>query len=154
MKKCPYCAEDVANNTKVCPHCWEAINFQQEKKHSNGSRYMNDNEKNILRNIWCIVSNIIMVWIISSIYSAIYESFEIIAISILVLIYTNLNAFIFYRKLQKAEELRNNMLHENKDNKSEAEAKVQRMKRVFYVNKWFTILVYIIALYNILDNIG
>lgn len=127
--------------------------------------------KKILKHTWTVILNLLTIGIIVNIYSSLYESFEKIVVSILILIYLNINTFFATNSQTMMKTLINSenrfielkkLIGQNKDSNyfskeelevAEAEDKVKKVETKFYINMIFNFIMYVIAIVNLLSSI-
>ena len=124
---------------------------------------------------WTILCNIFILFIVFAIFDSIYETFEIIMVSISIFIYLNLNAFTGLWAQQKAMEYHNFTLefikirilleanmdkidkddleYQMKDEKKILQKKLETQKVKFNINMGFALLIQIYSLFNLLNVI-
>ncbi len=117
---------------------------------------------------WTIVINLITLAVLLGIYSNVYESFEIIVVSLLVFIYLSVNSFyVFYARTTVETNLslfdefaRMRKLMKDEVNEYEVEAiqetknKLKKSSVKLYINITFMGIAYLIALFNLFGAIG
>lgn len=171
MKKCPYCAESISVNSTKCKYCWETINNNHssvnEEYYSNHSDFFVKLFKSINWSyVWTVIVNLIELLIIIFIYNSLYDGFEIMVISILIIIYLTIRSIASWTALYKQIEnlallwefkkIRN-LLNEKKDEDYETEEEkiIEAKKRLgkqqikLYINVGFYFIFYIIAIIHL-----
>lgn len=117
---------------------------------------------------WTALINLITLGVVIGIFSSLYESFEIIVVSLLVLIYLSLqtfamsfgqiqinNTFLFAQQFRRVRQLIQkdnlNSYEEDaeKEETKEAKDKADKLTIKMYINAGFAFIFYIIALWNL-----
>ncbi|MCX6734501.1 MAG: hypothetical protein NTZ25_01160 [Candidatus Peregrinibacteria bacterium] len=118
--------------------------------------------------VWTIIANLISIWFVLAIYSKVYESFQVIAVSILILIYSNLQGFLMSQGKTNtrniffidAEFKRIRKLLNNEPTKSEMEEMKEAQKTVnramvnVYISAIFLFVLDIIAIVHLFGAIN
>jgi len=118
--------------------------------------------------IWTVVVNLITLFVVFSIFSSVYGSFETIVISMLVLIYVGLvtstgaagqtkmqeillvhEEFKRLRKILKEEQTEDEVEFEKEDVES-AKKQMKKVQIKFYINAGFNTIIFITAILNLL----
>ncbi len=153
---CTKCGSKLEPGARYCDSCWLAIEAKN---------YWQDvNWMKVLGYLWVIAINVIAVLIVIAIYDGIYDSFETIVVSLLIIIYCDLRAFsmnygvlnsrfVFWLndELKKIRVL----LKEKPNDYEEAEMEKLRinteknMTKVF-INGGSILLIFLIAIVNLL----
>ncbi len=153
---CTKCGSELESGAKYCDSCWLAIEAKN---------YWQDvNWMKVLGYLWVIAINVIAVLIVIAIYDGIYDSFETIVVSLLIIIYCDLRTFAMnYGVLNSRfvfwlnDELKKIrvLLKEKPNDYEEAEMEKLRinteknMTKVF-INGGSLLLIFLIAIVNLL----
>jgi len=166
-KSAEYCGisrNEFENSSAILKHVDELLNGKEAvpSKDSN-----NEKPKKVywhwLDYAWAVIVNLITIGVIVSIYSVVTESFEIIVISFLILIYLSIQSFsMIYGKTATetafaldAEFKRIRKLLKDEPNKSETEGMSEAKKKVdramvkMLINAIFLSIIYLIALFHL-----
>jgi len=166
-KSSEYCGvsrDEFGESSEILKYIDKLLNEKEDA----GSKIDNDEAKkknywDWIRYIWTFIVNIIAVVIVLSIYGAVYKKFEIIVVSILILIYLSLQSFIMFYGRTITENIffldtefkRIRKLLKDEPNKyekeeiQEAKKKVDKASIKMYINAAFLFVIYLIALFNL-----
>ncbi len=153
---CTKCGSELESGVKYCDLCWVAV----ENK-----TYLQDvNWMKMAGYLWQIVKNILIVLIIIGIYDSIYDSFEIIVVSLLIVIYCDIRGFLMLygitnlsfivwlsEEFKKVRVLLKEIPNEYEEDERQR-LKVMNQKNMpkFYINVGFLLLIFLIAIVNLL----
>ncbi len=155
---CIKCGEKMNEGEQFCNNCGASVYEKEKKNYWRFARY-----------IWTVIVNLITIGVVIAIYSNIYDSFEVIVVSLLILIYLSIQTFAttsgntsistaFYnheqfsriRKLLKNSEVVSEDEEYENEEFLEAKKKFDKAKTKMYINIGFAFIIYIIALFNLL----
>lgn len=117
--------------------------------------------------IWVVITNLVTLFIVVAIYNSIYESFERITVSLLILIYLTVisvgstlalgNAKNILMTYSQTKEIRKNSgqaQHENEEfDLAEANFTFEKTMNKFYINSGFNGLIYFIVIIKLLYSL-
>lgn len=149
---CHKCGKELEENNKFCDSCGAVIGVVEKKNYWKWLSYA-----------WTVVVNLITVGVVFAIYDNVYASFEIIVVSLLILIYLSFQSFsMIYGKTTAetafaldGEFKRIRKLLKDEPNEYEAEEIQEAKKKVdkamvkMYINAGFLFIIYLIALFNL-----
>lgn len=153
---CTKCGSELELGARYCDSCWLAIEAKN---------YWQDvNWIKVLSYLWVILKNVISVVIVISIYDSIYDSFQIIAVSLLLIIYCDVRGFLMIYGITNSkfiiwlsEEFKRVrvLLNDNSNDYEEEEISKLRMNNEknmpkFYINVGSLLLILLIAIVNLL----
>jgi len=154
---CHKCGKEMTEGDKFCNSCG-AVGSVGEKK----------NYWKYLSYAWTVIVNLITIGVVLGIYSNLYQSFEVIVVSLLILIYLSIQTFAMtygnatidtafsmnfeFQRIRKS--VQKNQIDEDEEENEreeiqEARKKVDKAKIKMYINAGFAFIIYIIALFNI-----
>lgn len=150
---CHKCGKEIEEGSKFCESCGTTT-FNQEKKKSPWRWFSY---------AWTVIQNLIVIGVIFAIYGSIYASFEVIVVSLLILIYLSLQGFsMIYGKTSvetafaldaEFKRIRKLLKDEPEEYETEeiqeAKKKVDRMMVKMYINSGFLFLIYLITLWHL-----
>lgn len=156
---CIKCGQKLENDDQFCNNCGSVTAEKDTRDYQKSLGYL-----------WVVIINIIVTGVVIAIYDSIYESFEIIAVSLLILIYLTIKTFTmtwstttlstFLYTHQEFSKIRNSLhKHEADDNDRvdeqeefrEGEKKFDTSKIKTYINEVFSFIIYVIVLFNLFD---
>ena len=153
---CTKCGSELESGAKYCDSCWDAVEIKN---------YWQDvNWMKVLSYLWEIAKNVISIIIVISIYDSIYDSFQIIVVSLLIIIYCDLrwfwmifgatNSRLIFGLIDEFKKIRV-LLKERTDENEEAEMLKFRVKNEkntpkFYINVGFLLLIFLIAIVHLI----
>ena len=154
---CHKCGKEITVGYKFCNNCWTFVGMSGKKNHWKYLSY-----------IWTVIDNLITIGVVLGIYSNPYQSFEIIVVSLLILIYLSIQTFAMtygnatidtafsmnfefqrIRKLVQKNEIDKDEEENEKEKIQEARKKVDNSKVKMYINACFASIIYIIVLFHI-----
>lgn len=149
---CHKCGKEIEEDDKFCNNCGTAIEIAEKKNYLKWLSYA-----------WTVVINLIVIGVVLAIYDRVYRSFEVIIVSLLILIYLGFQSFsMVYSKTiaETAFALDNEfkrirrLLKEEPDEYEleelqEAKKKVDKAMIKMYINAIFIFIIYLIALFNL-----
>ena len=113
--------------------------------------------------VWTVIVNLITIGVVLAIYDNVYESFEIIVTSILILVYLSIQSFSMvygqtitatafgldteFKRIRKL--LKDEPNKDEKEEIQEAKKKVDRAAIKMYINAGFLFIIYLIALFHL-----
>ncbi len=149
----------MTGDDKFCNSCGAVVAVNEKKNYWKWAGYA-----------WTVIVNLITIGVVLGIYSNLYQSFEIIVVSILILIYLSIQTFAMtygnatvdtafamnfeFQRMRKL--LQKNQTEEDEDEKEEIQEvrkKVDKAKVKMYINAGFAFVIYIIALGNIFNSL-
>ncbi len=155
---CHKCGKEINENDKFCNSCGAIIGVTETKNYWKYLGY-----------VWAVIINLITLGVVIAIYSSLYDSFEIISISILILIYLSIqtfamtygnatieNVFLMHAEFERLRKLlrKNDEMEEDeefeKEEIKEARKKTNKAKVKMYINAGFAFIIYVIAIFNLL----
>jgi hypothetical protein len=181
---CSNCGNKIESIEKFCAKC--GTSTQKEKfapntlaeALTNPDKKSSNSDKNLIwlqkywNYIWTFIINLIVLIVCASIYSNIYDDFEIITTSILILIYLSINNFAMiwgvittetfltnhneFSNLRKLITVNISDTHKEPDDQDELgriKAKLHKTKVKMYINSVFAFIIYIIAIVNLFGAI-
>ncbi|PIZ76620.1 hypothetical protein COY05_00570 [Candidatus Peregrinibacteria bacterium CG_4_10_14_0_2_um_filter_38_24] len=140
------------------------IDYLLSEKEKSSSEIHGEQKKNYwhwVGYIWTVIVNLITIGVVVAIYDKIYESFEIIIVSILVLIYLSVQSLLMtygsttitlgfaldteFKNIKKllGKDLTKSDIEKTQEAKKEADKSMVKM----YINATFLFIIYLIALY-------
>ncbi len=156
---CPNCGKIIDPNDKFCSYCGYVFG---EKKKTNSKKWFGY--------VWTVIVNLITIGVVLGIYSNLYDDFEIIVVSLLILIYLSIQTFAMssgsiavgtafsnYDEFARIRKLIQKNVGEDEDSEKEeydeAKKKLSKAKIKMYINASFAFIIYVIALLNLFDAI-
>jgi hypothetical protein len=159
---CYKCGEEIKEHDKFCEHCGAStvghVEHKEEKKTDVWKWFGYG---------WTVIVNLITLGVVVAIYSNIYDSFEIITVSLLILIYLSIQSitmiygkttietvFAYDSEFKRIRKL----LREQPDEYEEEEIQVAKKKVgkamvKMYTNGSFIFIIYLIALWNLFSTL-
>lgn len=165
---CKNCGNKIEEDSIFCVQCGTPV--EQVENTDEGGIDTKKIKKvwNSFGYIWTVIVNIITVFVVVSIYDSLYDDFEIIVVSLLILIYLSIQTFIMtygniliknafslnseFNRIRKL--IQNNEDYEYEENLEkedieEAHKKTNKAEIKMYINAGFAFIIYLIALYNL-----
>lgn len=153
---CHKCGKEMAEGDKFCNSCGTVVGMSDKKNYWKYLGYA-----------WTVIVNLITIGVVLGIYSNLYQSFEVIVVSLLILIYLSIQTFAMtygnatidaafsmnfeFQRLRKL--VQKNQIDEDEESEreeiQEARKKVDKAKIKMYINAGFAFIIYIIALFHI-----
>lgn len=156
---CHKCGKEMTEDDKFCNSCGAVVAVNEKKNYWKWAGYA-----------WTVIVNLITIGVVLGIYSNLYQSFEIIVVSLLILIYLSIQTFAMtygnatidtmfrmnfeFQRMRKL--LQKNQTEEDEDEKEEvkeARKMVDKAKVKMYINAGFAFIIYVIALWNIFNSL-
>lgn len=147
----------MTEGDKFCNSCGTVVGGSEKKSYWKYLGYA-----------WTVIVNLITIGVVLGIYSNLYQSFEVIVVSLLILIYLSIQAFamtygsatidttfstIFefqrIRKLVQKNQIDEDEEKNEREEMQEARKKADKAKIKMYINAGFAFIIYIIALFHI-----
>lgn len=151
----------MTEGDKFCNSCGAIVGGSEKKSYWKHLGY-----------IWAVIVNLITIGVVLGIYSNLYQSFEVIVVSLLILIYLSIQTFAMtygnatietafsmnfefqrIRKLVQKNQIDEDEEEDEKEEIQEARKKVDKAKIKMYINAGFAFIIYIIALWNIFNSL-
>ncbi len=153
---CDKCGKEIDEGDKFCNSCGAIIGINEKKSYWEYLGY-----------VWAVIANLITIGVVFAIYGSVYASFEIIVISLLILIYLSFQGFsMIYGKTTAettfaldAEFKRIRRLLKDEPNEYETEEIQEAKKKVdkamvkMYINAGFIFIIYLIVLFYLFDTL-
>jgi len=150
---CNQCGEKMETEDVFCKSCGAVAGEKKKKKNLKWLSY-----------IWTVIVNLITVGVVFAIYGSLYDSFEIIVVSLLIVIYLSFQSFsMIYSKITaetafaldgEFKRIRKLLKNEPTEYENEeildAKKKVEKSTIKIYINGAFILINYIIALIHLL----
>lgn len=150
---CHKCGKEITDDDKFCDNCGATVSVNNEKK----------NYWQWLSYAWTVIVNLITIGVVFAIYDNVYASFEIIVVSLLILIYlsfqsfsmiygkiTTANAFILDGEFKRIRKLLKDEPDEYEvEEIQEAKKKVDKAMIKMYINAGFLFIIYLITLFQL-----
>ena len=158
---CDKCGKEIKEGDKFCNSCGVVVGVAEKKNYWKYLGYA-----------WTVIVNFITIGVVLGIYSNLYQSFEVIVVSLLILIYLSIQTFAMtygnatidtafsmnfeFQRIRKL--VQKNQIDEDEDENEreeiqEARKKVDKAKIKMYINAGFAFIIYIIALWNIFNSL-
>ena len=150
---CHKCGKEVKENDKYCLDCGTTLTTSKTKKKF--FRWLSYG--------WTIIINLVTIGVVLAIYDNLYDDFEIIAVSLLILIYLSLQTYIItfgkatastvfaldgeFKRLRKLLNDESDEYEEEEIRKAKKKLDVAEIK--MYINGVFLFIIYLIALFNL-----
>ncbi len=155
---CYKCGKEIKEDDKFCEHCGASTTghvAQQEDKKTDVWKWFGY--------AWTVIANLITLGVVAAIYSSVYDSFEIITVSLLILIYLSIQsltmiygkttvetAFAYDSEFKRIRKLLKEDVDEYEDEEiKDAKKKVGKSMVKMYINAGFIFIIYLIALFNL-----
>ena len=149
---CHKCGKEMEEDDKFCNNCGAIIGVEKKKNYWKWLGYT-----------WTIIVNLITIGVVFAIYDNVYASFEVIVVSLLILIYLSFKSFsMIYGKIitENAFAIDNEfkrirkLLKEEPDEYEmeeiqEAKKKVDKAMVKMYINAGFLFIIYLITLFQL-----
>jgi predicted nucleic acid-binding Zn ribbon protein len=158
---CYKCGKEMTGDDKFCKSCGAVAGEEQKNDSLKWVGYT-----------WTVIVNLVTLGVVVGIYNSIYNSFEIITVSILIIIYLSIQTFAMtygnatieslFSTHAEFERIRKilNKNNENEDDEElekeelkEAREKVNKAKIKMYINSAFIFILYIIAVWHIFGSL-
>lgn len=153
---CDKCGKEIKEGDKFCNSCGAVVGVSEKKNYWKYLGYA-----------WTVIVNLITIGVVFAIYGSVYESFEVIVISLLILIYLSFQSFsMIYGKTTAetsfaldAEFKRIRKLLKDEEDEYEVEEMQEAKKKVdktmvkMYINAGFIFIIYLIALFYLLGTL-
>lgn len=154
---CHKCGKEITEGDKFCNSCGTVVDVNEKKNYWEYLGYT-----------WTVIVNLITISVVLGIYSNLYQSFEVIVVSLLILIYLSIQTFVMtygnatidtvfsmnfefqrLRKLVQKNQINQDEEENEREEIQEARKKVDKAKIKMYINAGFAFIIYIIALFHI-----
>lgn len=149
---CDKCGKEIKEGDKFCNSCGAVVGVNEKKNYWKYLGYA-----------WTVIVNLITIGVVLAIYGSVYASFEVIVISLLILIYLSFQSFsMIYGKTTAetafaldAEFKRIRRLLKDEPDEYETEEVQEAKKKVdkamvkMYINAGFLFIIYLIALFHL-----
>lgn len=152
---CHKCGKEITDDDKFCNDCGTTI-------------YANKEDKNYWQwftYAWTVIINLITIGVVLAIYDNVYASFEIIVVSLLILIYLSFQSFsmvygkaatetVFaihgeFKRIRKL--LKDDPDEYEVEEIQETKKKADKAMIKMYINTAFLFIIYLIALFQLFD---
>lgn len=149
---CHKCGKEITKGDKFCNDCGTIVGGEEKKNYWKWLGYA-----------WTVIVNLITIGVALAIYSKVYTSFEIIVVSLLILIYLSFQnfamiygkttvetAFALDEEFKRIRRLLKDELDECKtEEMQEAKKKIDKAMIKMYINAAFLFIIYLIALFHL-----